>query len=66
MKQNHPSINDNFLYPIVFVLKEGEAIQKNFLDYSLMLLQMGQGDILRSPLNLKRLPSNSNTQLLKK
>lgn len=49
MKQSSRTSYENFLHPIVFVLKEGTTIQNDFLDYSLLLLQMGQGDILRSP-----------------
>lgn len=40
---------DYFLHPYVFVLKEGQEIHKDFLDYSLLLLQVGQVDILPSP-----------------
>ena len=66
MKQDPRSTFDNFLHPIVFVLKEGATIQNDFLDYSLLLLQMGQGDILRSPAGLRRVSSNPTIQLLKK
>ena len=49
MKESRPKPYEYFLHPYVFVLKEGTEIHKDFLDYSLLLLQMGQGDILRSP-----------------
>lgn len=49
MKDTRPRPYEHFLHPYVFVLKEGAEIHKDFLDYSLLLLQMGQGDILRSP-----------------
>ncbi len=66
MKQDSRSNYDNFLHPVVFVLKEGEAIKKNYLDYSLLLLQMGQGDVLKSPPKPSQNPSNPAVQLLKK
>lgn len=47
---------DHFLHPYVFVLKEGKEIQQDFLDYSLLLLQVGQADILPSPHKLKSIP----------
>ena len=40
---------DNFLHPYIFVLKEGKEIKDNFLDYSLLLLQVGPIDVLHSP-----------------
>jgi hypothetical protein len=40
---------DQLLHPYVFVLKEGGDIQEDFLDYSLLLLQVGKPDVLHSP-----------------
>lgn len=37
------------LQPYVFVLKEGIEIRDNFLDYSLMLLQMTPPETIPSP-----------------
>lgn len=56
---------DHFLHPYVFVLKEGQEINQNFLDYSLLLLQVGQADILPSPHNLKSI-SATTIQLIKR
>ncbi len=64
MKESHPKRFDNFLHPYVFILKEGKEIQQDFLDYSLLLLQVGQADILPSPDNLRYL--STAVQLLKK
>lgn len=67
MKESDAKQNDHFLHPYVFVLKEGHGIQKDFLDYSLLLLQVGQADILPSPAYYKtRKSSNPVVQLLKK
>lgn len=41
------SLNKNQSY--IFVLKEGKLIQENFLDYSLMLLQVTQSEFMPSP-----------------
>lgn len=49
MKESRPRPFEHFIHPYVFVLKEGNEIQDDFLDYSLLLLQVGQADILRSP-----------------
>jgi hypothetical protein len=65
MKQNSFPSLDHFLHPFVFVLKEGLAIQDDCFDYSLLLLNIGQGDILRSPASY-RVSSTQNIQLLKK
>ncbi len=55
MKESRPKPFDHFLHPYIFVLKEGKEIHKDFLDYSLLLLQVGQADILPSP-NSKPFP----------
>jgi hypothetical protein len=65
MKESRQKPYDHFLKPYVFVLKEGQEIHKDFLDYSLLLLQVGQADILPSPHNLKPLPLTS-IQLVKR
>lgn len=41
------------LHPYLFVLKEGAQIQHNYLDYSLMMLQVTSPEIIRSPSNVK-------------
>lgn len=38
------------LHPYLFVLKEGAKIQSDFLDYSLLMLQVTSPEIIRSPL----------------
>ena len=45
---------DHLLHPYMFVLKEGKKINEDLLDYSLLLLQISETDILRSP----KKPSN--------
>lgn len=65
MKDSHHKSFDHLLYPYVFVLKEGKEIHTNFLDYSLLLLQVGQPDTLPSPTSFRSLP-NATVQLLKK
>lgn len=67
MKESRTKPYDHFLHPYVFVLKEGKEIQNDFLDYSLLLLQVGQADILPSPKkSLKSLPLTTTLQYLKK
>ena len=56
---------DHFLHPYIFVLKEGQEIQKDFLDYSLLLLQVGRADVLPSPHHLKSIPATS-IQMIKR
>lgn len=53
MKESSAKPFDHFLHPYVFVLKEGKGINHDFLDYTLLLLQVGQGDILPSPHHIK-------------
>ncbi len=65
MKDSRPKPYEHFLHPYIFVLKEGREINHNFLDYSLLLLQVGQADIIHSPNSLKSLPSLT-IQLVKK
>lgn len=55
MKDSRPKPVDHFLHPYIFVLKEGLEINKNYLDYSLLLLQVGKPDIIPSPKNMKSL-----------
>jgi hypothetical protein len=59
MKDSRSKPFEHFLHPYIFVLKEGNEIHKDFLDYSLLLLQVGQADILPSPNRLKSLPAVS-------
>ncbi|MCE5316248.1 MAG: hypothetical protein LLG04_02655 [Parachlamydia sp.] len=42
------------LHPYLFALKEGPTIQKDFLDYSLLMLQVTSPEIIRSPDRSKR------------
>lgn len=37
------------VHPYLFVLQEGKDIKENFLDYSLMILQIGRTEVLQSP-----------------
>lgn len=65
MKDSRAKTFDDFLHPYVFVLKEGSEIHKNFLDYSLLLLQVGQADTLPSPNSLKAF-ANTAIQFIKR
>lgn len=56
MKEAQPKPFDHFLHPYIFVLKEGTEIQSNLLNYSLLLLQVGEAETLRSPHQPKFLP----------
>lgn len=66
MKDSRSKPFDHFLHPYVFVLKEGTEIQEDFLDYSLLLLQVGQADILPSPNSLKYNPLTTAIQLFRR
>ena len=67
MKQSSARPFDHFIHPFVFVLKEGHQINQDFLDYSLLLLQVGQADVLHSPRHYRtQKTSNPTVQLLKK
>lgn len=67
MKEMNTKTFDQFLHPYVFVLKEGREIQSDFLDYSLLLLLVGQADVLPSPEHYRApKPSSPIIQLLKK
>ena len=65
MKESRPQPFDHFLHPYIFILKEGKEIHKDFLDYSLLLLQVGQADILPSPNSVKSF-SPTTIQLFKR
>lgn len=55
------------LHPYMFVLKEGSAIQKDPLNFSLMILKVNCPEVLKSP-NLLRIESpseNVKTPLIK-
>jgi hypothetical protein len=60
MKPNSKYL-EQFLRPYVFLLKEGKGFENNFLDYSLLLLQVGEGDILYSPTRQLKKTSNRKT-----
>lgn len=64
MKDSRSKPFDHLLHPYIFVLKEGREIHKNFLDYSLLLLQVGQPDTLYSPTHTRS--AMTTIQLLKK
>ncbi|WP_068470127.1 hypothetical protein [Candidatus Protochlamydia phocaeensis] len=64
MKESRTKQFDHLLHPYIFVLKEGKDIHTDFLDYSLLLLQVGQADTLPSPQSSRS--SSLNIQLLKK
>lgn len=66
MKESRSKPFDHFLHPYIFVLKEGKEIHKNFLDYSLLLLQVGQVDILPSPHHPKSFSNATTIQLFKR
>lgn len=51
----HESLKQ-ILHPYVFVLKEGIDIKQDFLDYSLLMLQVTNPEVIPSPHNQK-LPS---------
>lgn len=53
MKESSQKSFDHLLHPYIFVLKEGKEIHHDFLDYSLLLLQVGQADIIPSPFQVK-------------
>lgn len=65
MKESRSKPFEHLLHPYVFVLKEGKEIHKDFLDYSLLLLQVGQADILPSPHHSKQFAYPA-IQLIKK
>lgn len=66
MKESNSKRHDHFLHPYIFVLKEGEGIQKDFLDYRLLLLQVGQPDVLSSPNKVKSTPLAASIQFFKR
>ncbi len=39
----------DLLHPFAFILKEGEDIDNNFLDYSLLMLKVSHPEVIRSP-----------------
>lgn len=67
MKEQRPPKNfDHLLHPYIFVLKEGNKIQQDYLDYSLLLLQVGQADVIYSPHRTHQKNSTLNVQLLRR
>ncbi len=42
------------LHPFAFALKEGKKINQNFLDYSLMLIQVHNNEVMRSPAHYQK------------
>lgn len=51
MHQNTQSSLKVILHPYIFVLKEGQKIKKDFLDYSLMMLFTHSLEKINSPEN---------------
>ncbi len=51
MKDNSQQNNDihNILHPYIFVLKEGDDINSDLMDYSLLMLNVSPPEILQSP-----------------
>lgn len=39
----------HILHPYLFVLKEGPKIRDNYMDYSLLILQVGKPETIKSP-----------------
>lgn len=64
MKETQSKQFDQFLHPYIFILKEGKEIHQDFLDYSLLLLQVSLADVLPSPKGQKT--STPMAQLLRK
>lgn len=64
MKESRSKPFEHFIHPYVFVLKEGQEIKSDFLDYSLLLLQVGLTDIIPSPEHQK--PLLPTIQILKR
>lgn len=60
-----PKPFDQLLSPYLFILKEGKEIRQDFLNYSLLLLQVSLADVLPSP-GKKQKTSTPTIQLLKK
>jgi hypothetical protein len=52
MNQKHNEMMLKSLHPYLFVLKEGTTFHKNCLDYSLLMLQVTNAEIIRSPHSL--------------
>lgn len=46
--KNHEALLKN-LHPFLFVLKEGKRIKEDFFDYSLLMLQVTNAEVIRSP-----------------
>ncbi len=65
MKETQSKQFEQFLHPYIFILKEGKEIQEDFLDYSLLLLQVSLADVLPSPRGAQK-ASTPMAQLLKK
>lgn len=64
MAAKHYDALKQILHPYVFVLKEGSLIKDDFLDYSLLMLQVTCPEILpspdRRPQDFRSLPLMSN------
>jgi hypothetical protein len=64
MKETRPKPYDHIIHPYIFLLKEGNEIQDDFLDYSLLMLQVSHTETILSPNKLKS--SSPSIQLLKR
>ena len=49
------------LHPYIFVLKEGRKINKDFLDYSLMMLHINSRETIKSPKTTNKIPPIQST-----
>ena len=49
MNQKKQGEFEKSFHPYIFILKEGDKIQKNLLDYSLMMLSVHAHETIRSP-----------------
>lgn len=65
-KASAPKRFDYFLHPYLFVLKEGNEIKKDYLDYSLLMFQVGHVPVLPGPSQPIKLFSTSPIRMLKK
>ncbi len=49
--------------PYLFALKEGKEIQKDFMDYSLMLIQVHNSEVMRSPVYYQKINLENPRQI---
>lgn len=51
---------NQILHPYMFVLKEGNEIAKDLLEYSLLMVSVGNPQTIPSPKNFNNIPPSSN------